>query len=88
MEKLTYISAKREEFSDEAIEVFYNENADWTPVDPSSDGHFFRIETLSNMVDPEFYDEEDLPCNEALDEIKCVIKEMQENNADMFYLYC
>jgi len=81
-----YLQAKTSDFSEATLEILYNQNADLTPVDPTSMGHIFTLKTLENMCCPEFYDEEDMPSNEAFLELKKVIDALNKINGDMLYL--
>ncbi len=81
-----YLKRKTSEFSQSTLQILYNQNADLIPVDPTSTGHIFTLETLENISCPEFYDEEDMPCKEVLTELKMIIAGLKNCTADMLYL--
>ena len=67
--------------------LLLNDHADYSAVSyGNASGLFFTMTTLESFLEDDYFDEEDKPSTEVLFQIKKLIKEMRNANADLMFL--
>ncbi len=81
--KFSGVSIKSDDLLAETKKLLLDQHADWTPVDIG--GLLFKKETLEQFLEDDFFDNEDKPSQETLNEITTIIYEL--NGSSILYLH-
>lgn len=82
---LNLVSITSRDISEETKQFLLHDLADYVPAGADS-GLFFTKETLTPLLDEDYFDEEEKPSQNVLNELKTILNEIQEVNASFLFL--
>lgn len=84
--KMSIISITASNILKATKELLQNDHADYSAVGSCEGGLFFYRGTLESFLLEDFFDEEDKPSDETLSQIKQILKEMEDADANFLFL--
>ncbi len=76
------LSIAADSLHEDTLKLLLDQYADWIPTD--NDGLLFKKETLEQFLQDDFFDENDKPSQETLDEIKRIVQNL--SGSSILYL--
>ncbi len=84
--KMSIISITASNILEVTKKLLLNDHADYSAVGSCSSGLFFNKETLESLLEEDFFSDEERPSADVLNQIKKLLKEMEDADANFLFL--
>lgn len=85
MTTFNYVSITTKDVSLETKDLLLNDHADYSAVGFCDGGLFYSKETIKQLLDEDFFDEDNRPSVAVIEDLTKILNKMKEDNANFLF---
>ena len=85
MTTFNYVSITAKDVSKETRDFLLNDHADYSAIGLCDSGLFYLKDTIKQMLDEDFFDEDERPSIAVIEDLTKILQKMEEDNANFLF---